>query len=143
VRARLISKACWAVLYVVLACLYRLDIAMAQAPPELPAIEITKQDGSAVVGLRRGQPLIVSLPVQLGTGFAWHFADSGDSEPIVRLLRVEISEIAGMAAMPGATETQKFIFTAVAPGRASLEFRLARGNRTQPVDRFDVKVTVE
>lgn len=113
------------------------------AQSNLPAIRVTKSGSESSANVRVGQQLIVSLPVQLGTGFAWNLLDSGDQNPILHVSKVEIGEAADAAPQPGTNEVQNFVLVASRPGQISLDFRLSRERyRLSSADRFKLDVTV-
>jgi inhibitor of cysteine peptidase len=94
-------------------------------------------DGQTVT-VAQGATLMLSLPLNAGTGYEW------------RLLRrptamVDVAEAATTAAeRPGARIEQRFAVTGIAPGQATLAFGLLRPweSGVPPVEQFTVTIDV-
>lgn len=80
-------------------------------------------ENSGPVRLEPGQLLEVRLPMQAGTGYSW--AATGDGGNIEFIEQVTLHPW-GAAPTVGGSQTQMFIYRAIAPGEAVLRFAYRR-----------------
>jgi len=96
--------------------------ASAQAGPDLrPPLVVGEISGP--VRLEPGQLLEVRLPMQAGTGYSW--AASGDGASLEFIDQTTLHPWGGAPSV-GGTQTQMFIYRAIAPGEAVLRFAYRR-----------------
>lgn len=81
-------------------------------------------EDSGPAQLEVGQLLEVRLPMQAGTGYSWTPA-SGLSPNIELVTQVTLHPL-GAQAMVGGSQTQMFIYRAIAPGEVTLTFGYRR-----------------
>jgi predicted secreted protein len=108
--------------------------------PSLPLTETGTFTGAATLPV--GETLLVVLPGQAGTGYAWEL------RPVEgRILERQGAHCAGArpAGRAGGSEPACFAWAARAPGAATLTFVYHRQWETTPdrVLRYDLSVTVE
>ncbi len=94
----------------------------AQSAPDLrPPVVVGENSGP--VRLEFGQLLEVRLPMQAGTGYSW--AASGDGANLEFIDQTTLHPWGGASSV-GGTQTQMFIYRAIAPGEAMLRFAYRR-----------------
>jgi inhibitor of cysteine peptidase len=96
--------------------------AFAQAGADLRPPVVVGENGGPV-RLEPGQLLEVRLPMQAGTGYSW--AASGDGASLEFIDQTTLHPWGG-APTVGGTQTQMFIYRAIAPGDAVLRFAYRR-----------------
>jgi inhibitor of cysteine peptidase len=94
----------------------------AQSAPDLrPPVVVGENSGP--VRLEPGQLLEVRLPMQAGTGYSW--AASGDGASLEFIDQATLHPWGGAPSV-GGSQTQMFIYRAIAPGEAMLRFAYRR-----------------
>jgi inhibitor of cysteine peptidase len=94
----------------------------AQSGPDLrPPVVVGENSGP--VRLDPGQLLEVRLPMRAGTGYSW--AASGDGANLEFIDQTTLHPWGGAPSV-GGTQTQMFIYRAIAPGEAVLRFAYRR-----------------
>ena len=112
----------------------------AQSWPDLrPSVVVGESSGP--VRLEPGQLLEVRLPMQAGTGYSW--AASGDSASLEFIDQTTLHPWGGAPSV-GGTQTQMFIYRAIAPGEAVLRFVYRRPweGGVPPAKTVEQKVTI-
>lgn len=96
---------------------------LAVAEPAPPALvkTLTQKDNGAAVGLTLQGRVMVRLPTQPGTGYAW--APKAASS-LLRLVKSYVETPTHL--LPGGTETQVFVFSPVASGTDEIELDYRR-----------------
>lgn len=112
----------------------------AQVGPDLRPPVVVGEDSGAV-RLEPGQLLEVRLPMQAGTGYSW--AASGDGGSLEFIDQTTLHPWGG-APTVGGSQTQMFIYRAIAPGEAVLRFAYRRPweGGVPPAKMVEQKVTV-
>jgi predicted secreted protein len=96
--------------------------AAAQSAADL-RLPVVVGENSGPVRLEPGQLLEVRLPMQAGTGYSW--AASRDGASLEFIDQTTLHPWGGAPSV-GGTQTQMFIYRAVAPGEAVLRFAYRR-----------------
>lgn len=107
--------------------------------PSLPMTETSTFAGTATIAV--GEPLLVMLPTQAGTGYSWEVRPA---DPAVLETQTAHCSAARGDARVGATVPSCFAWAGRAPGQTTLTFVYRRHWETQPdgVLRYNLAVTV-
>ena len=104
-------------------------------------IRVDEDDEGRTVCARVGATLIVTLGSNASTGYRWELA--GMDAAILE--HTASTYVPPVIVIPGATGTERWEFTAVAPGTTTLQLAYRRPSEppaTEPADSFQIDVTV-
>lgn len=104
----------------------------------LPGGDVATAQADLVVG----QEFVVSLPVQMGTGFIWYLFEDEASRHVLNPSKGDwLSTTTEKSGIPGQTERQLFTFLAIHRGSAEMDFGFGP-NRSRASARRRATVTV-
>ncbi|NCC31357.1 MAG: hypothetical protein EOM24_04940 [Chloroflexia bacterium] len=114
--------------------------AQPQPPPPLPEVQLTEDEVGQTVDLAVGQVLVITLPSNPSTGYAWQFI-AGDDTIIAQQGE---SEYVQGANMPGAGGMETLRFTAQGVGTTMLTIGYKRPFEPDemPVRSFTIEVVI-
>ena len=127
--------------YKTLALAMVVSVAMVFSCTMKPAVTVTDADNGTRVEIKSGEILAVKLPAQLGTGFAWKVVAAGKNLE----QKGEPRQIANEGQMPGAPNSQIFMFKAADRGEAELKLQYLEGWKkdAKVLKEFSVTVVVK
>lgn len=103
----------------------------------LPAVALTERDDGGTVRVAPGAALVVSLPVQTGTGYTWQVSEARGLEQ-----RGAATVERPKAAKPGAPARQVFRFAVKGEGALKMVYRRPFERGVPPAKTYRMKVVV-
>jgi predicted secreted protein len=113
--------------------------AMADDTSRTPSSTLSPSDNGKTIRIKTGESILIELPVQLGTGYAWQ-----PPKQEQQALFVVKQEKAPSKAppSPGSGETQAFRLLSTQPGETEVVFQYRRSwdENSTPLKTFRIKV---
>jgi predicted secreted protein len=116
------------------------DVSMAQNPS---TVTVSEAQNNQDIHVKLGQRVVVSLPVQFGTGYSWK-THGQRTDAALRMIGDSVQH-GKHGISPGGVEMQQFSFLVISRGTAALEYDYVQPWKSdvEPAKRFSVKVVVD
>jgi predicted secreted protein len=112
----------------ILSCGYVSAVEMSQekTQPAAPT-KLSLADSGKTITATVGQAIVIDLPVQRGTGYAWQVPKEGKEMVATKEIATKPEPpVPDAAPRPGATEVQEFVVASTQPGETELVFEYRR-----------------